>query len=175
MRKILIFLSFITIFTACADKKKQAAIDDIKASELSLTKDLTQIDPKAAAALIQQYDNFIAAYPKDTTSASMIFKAADLSRGTGAFGKAIKYWGDLGEFFPNYSKTADAALLQAFTFENDLGDKEQAKHYYQKFLEKYPNHAFANDAKKALEQIDIPIEQLIKKFEAQNKAEIGNK
>ena len=172
MKKILIFLSFIAIFTACKDAKKEAAISTIKASELSLTKDLTKIDSKAANDLIKQYDDFIAAYPKDTLSASMMFKAADISRGIGAFGKAIKYWGDMGEFFSTYRKTADGMFLQAFTFENDLGDKEQAKHYYQKFLEKYPTHEFAKDAKKALEQIDIPVEQLIKTFEAQNKAEM---
>ena len=169
MKKILIFLSFIAIFTACKDAKKEAAITAIKASEVSLTKDLTKIDPKAATDLIKQYDDFIAAYPKDTLSASMMFKAADISRGIGSFGKAVKYWGDIGEFFPNSSKVADAMFLQAFTFENDLGDKDQAKHYYQKFLEKYPTHEFAKDAKKALEQIDIPVEQLIKNFEAQNK------
>ena len=169
MKKILIFLSFIAIFTACKDAKKEAAITAIKASEVSLTKDLTKIDPKAATDLIKQYDDFIAAYPKDTLSASMMFKAADISRGIGSFGKAVKYWGDIGEFFPNSSKVADAMFLQAFTFENDLGDKDQAKHYYQKFLEKYPTHEFAKDAKKALEQIDIPMEQLIKRFEAQNK------
>ncbi len=172
MKKILIFLSFIAILSSCGDPKRQAAIDAIKANELVLTKDLTQIDPKFAAGLIQQYDNFFAAYPKDTLSASMLFKAADLSRGTGSFGKAIKYWGDLGEFFPKYSKTPDAAFLQAFTFENDLGDKEQAKHYYQKFLEKYPNHALSTSAKDALKLIDIPMDQIIKKFEEQNKAQI---
>lgn len=171
MKKILIFLSFIAILSSCGDPKRQAAIDAIKASELVLTKDLTKIDPKFANDLIKQYDSFFAAYPKDTLSANMLFKAADLSRGTGSFGKAIKYWGDLGEFFPNYNKTPDAAFLQAFTFENDLGDKEQAKHYYQKFLEKYPNHTFAADAKKSLELIDMPMEQIIKKFEEQNKAQ----
>ena len=173
MKKILIFLSFIAIFTACKDAKKEAAITAIKASELSLTKDLTKIDPKAANDLIKQYDDFIAAYPKDTLAASMMFKAADMSRGIGAFGKAIKYWGDVGEFFPNSRRVADAMFLQAFTFENDLGDKDQAVRYYKKFLEKYPTNEFAKDAKKAIDQIDIPMEQLVKKFDEQRKAEMA--
>jgi outer membrane protein assembly factor BamD (BamD/ComL family) len=173
MKKIVFFIFCISILAACKDAKREKAIEEIKSREKVLIANLKDINKASVDTLIQKYDAFVAAYPKDTMSAQMIFKAADLSRGVGEFGKAINYWGMLGEAFPNYSKTADAAYLQAFTFENDLGDKDNAKRYYQKFLEKYPKHALANDAQKAIEQIDIPAEQLVKQFEKMNEAELA--
>jgi hypothetical protein len=50
-----------------------------------------------------------------------------------------------------------------------LQDKDNAKRYYSMFLEKYPNHELAASAKTSLEQIDIPLEELVKKFQDQAK------
>ena len=58
--------------------------------------------------------------------------------------------------------------FQAFTFENDLQDKDSAKKYYMDFLNRFPDHSFANDAKQLLSMIDKSPEELIKEFEAKN-------
>lgn len=168
MKKIFLLLSILSVF-ACVDSKRQEAIDKIKDAEKKLTANLANLDVNAAKALIQEYDAFIVAYPKDTSAANMMFKAGDLSQGIGEYGKAIKYWGDLREGFPSYRLTPDGMFLQAFTYENSLQDKDNAKRYYMMFLEKYPNHELAASAKTALEQIDIPLEELVKKFQQQAK------
>ncbi len=164
MKKILLLLSILSVF-ACANQKRQEALDKIKDAEKKLTADLSNLDVNAAKALIIEYDTFIAAYPKDTASANLMFKAGDLSQGIGEYGKAIKYWGDLREGFPTYRLTPDGMFLQAFTYENSLQDKDNAKRYYSMFLEKYPNHELAASAKTSLEQIDIPLEELVKSFQ----------
>ncbi len=164
MKKILLLLSILSIF-ACGNSKRQEAIDRIKDAEKKLIADLANLDVKAAKELIKEYDAFIVAYPKDTSAANMMFKAGDLSQGIGEYGKAIKYWGDLREGFPTYRLTPDGMFLQAFTYENSLQDKDNAKRYYTMFLEKYPNHELAASAKTALEQIDIPLEELVKSFQ----------
>jgi TolA-binding protein len=168
MKKIFLLLSILSIF-ACANQKRQEALDKIKDAEKKLTADLANLDIKAAKELIQQYDAFVTAYPKDTSAANAMFKAGDLSQGIGEYGKAIKYWGDLREGFPAYRLTPDGMFLQAFTYENSLQDKDNAKRYYSMFLEKYPNHELAASAKTSLEQIDIPLEELVKKFQQQAK------
>jgi tetratricopeptide (TPR) repeat protein len=169
MKKILLFCLLGIALLAWKDSKKEAMLANIKTSEKNLLKDISKIDVEATRKVIADYDAFVAAYPKDTSSAQLLFKAGDLSRGIGEYGKAIKYWGDMREFFPTYRLTPDAMFLQAFTYEENLRDKDNAKRYYEMFLSKFPKHPFAEVAKQALQVIDIPTEQLIENFEKQPK------
>ncbi len=166
MRYISIFaFIFILFLFACKDNKRENAISEIRKVEKRIDMNSVQFRKSTADSLLQSYDSFIATYPKDTAAANMMFNAVRLCQHTGEFGKAIKYAGDLRESFPNHRSTADAMYYQAFIYETSLGDKENAKRYYKMFLEKYPNHELANDVKLTLEQIDMPLEQVVKGFE----------
>ena len=58
---------------------------------------------------------------------------------------------------------------KAFTFDNDLHDKQLAKKYYEDFLKAYPNHKLAEDIKLLIPTLDKTDAQLIEEFERKNR------
>lgn len=58
----------------------------------------------------------------------------------------------------------------AFIYENQLHGAEKAKKLYEEFMKKYPDHELAKDVKFSLDHIGKSDEELIKEFEAKQKA-----
>ncbi len=61
--------------------------------------------------------------------------------------------------FPNGLYTARAMFMVGYLNANHLNNIDKARQYYQMFVDKYPNHELADDAKFELEhlgQTDIP-------------------
>ena len=61
--------------------------------------------------------------------------------------------------FPNGLYTARAMFMVGYLNANHLNNMEKARQYYQMFVDKYPKHELADDAKFELEhlgQTDIP-------------------
>ena len=54
--------------------------------------------------------------------------------------------------------------MKAFTYDNEMGEKEKAKALYTEFLEKYPNDDFADDTKFLLENLFKSNEEIIQEF-----------
>ena len=52
-----------------------------------------------------------------------------------------------------------------FTYANLLKDFENAKYNYQRFIDKYPNHALVHDTKILIENLGKSPEELIKSFQ----------
>jgi TolA-binding protein len=67
--------------------------------------------------------------------------------------------------YPDYEKSPSALFLKAFVYEDQLQDLENAKHYYELFLEKYPESEFADDAEVSLQNLGKSPEELIREFE----------
>lgn len=166
----LIALFSLCCLTAC--DKRSSALKEINALEKELLSNLANIDKTKAQNLIKKSQDFVSQYPQDTASARVLFKAADLAHGIGDYSQAMKMWHEIQE---NYSKSkyaAESLFLEGFTYENDLQNSDKAKQCYLKFINDYPNHDLTDDVTMALKNIDIPLDELVKKFEQQNKAEI---
>ncbi len=61
--------------------------------------------------------------------------------------------------YPNGLYTARATFMVGYLNANHLNNMEKARQYYQLFVDKYPNHELADDARFELEhlgQTDIP-------------------
>lgn len=152
--------------------KKASMLKEINTIEKDLLANVANLDKAKAQLLIQKSQAYALAYPKDTSSAKVLFKAADVARGIGDFPNAMKMWNEIQFNFGQTKYAPEALFLQGFTYENDLQNKEKAKECYVRFLNAYPKHDLSDDVNMALEKIDIPLEELIKQFEAKNKAEI---
>ncbi len=174
MYKFYSCLALILCLVACqSEQQKQSQMRaEIKKLERQLTTKMDtstfQLDSKIAKELVEKSEAYAATFPKDSSSADVLFRAADMARGARNFGKAIQLWGNVHDNFPNYARTPDALFLQAFTFENDLGDKETAKRYYEKFLQMYPQNPIAEQVKQLLSMLDKSPEEMIKAFQAMN-------
>ncbi|MCO6461152.1 MAG: hypothetical protein J5I59_07095 [Saprospiraceae bacterium] len=104
----------------------------------------------------------------DTSLPELLFRAGALVKGRKNPTKAIGIWGLITADFPDSRWAAEAAFQKAFTFDNDLHDKETAKNYYKEFLNKYPQHKMAKDAKILMANLDKTDAQLIEEFEKKN-------
>ena len=110
-------------------------------------------------------------YKDDTTSASYLFKAGDLSNGLQRPKEAIAIFERLRTSFPKYRKTPAALFMQGFIYETSLQNKDKAKEKYKEFVQKYPGHNLTPSAQASLDQLNANLsdEDLIRSFEAKNR------
>lgn len=167
---LLIALFSLCCLTAC--DKRALALKEISTLEKELLSNLTNIDKTKAQNLIKKSQDFASLYPQDTASVRVLFKAADLAHGIGDYPQSMKMWHEIQENYANSKYAAESLYLEGFTYENDLQNTDKAKQCYLKFINNYPNHELTDNVTMALKNIDIPLDELVKKFEQQNKAEI---
>lgn len=149
------------------EQSEKAIIDKLAVQQAQAVQD-TNLQ-KEAKNYFAGLEKYIEKNPSDTSNiVKHLYKAGELAKAVGLYGYSIKLWGQIQREYPNSPKAGDALFMQAFTFENDLQDKESAKKYYTNFLNRFPNHPFADDAKQLLTLIDKSPEELIKEFEAKN-------
>ncbi len=118
--------------------------------------------------MIDSYLGFSEQYPNDTLSASYLFKAGEIAMNLQLGTQAIFYYDKILSNFPSFHKIPECIFLKAFIFENQLGDLNKAKQFYEMFIERYPNHSLSNDAKASLEYLGLSPEALIKIFQEKN-------
>ena len=105
----------------------------------------------------------------DTSTPELLFRTGALVRGRKDATKAIGIWGLINEKYPDSKWAADAMFQKAFTFDNDLQDKQTAKIYYENFLKAYPNHKLSEDVRLLIPTLGKTDQQLIEEFEKKNK------
>jgi tetratricopeptide (TPR) repeat protein len=172
MKKRQFFLFLCILLTGIACNKQQSKLKEINNLEKSLLADMANMDKSKAAELVKKSQEYAIAYPDDTTCAKVLFRAADVSRSIGDFPNSMKMWNEIQHNYPQSKYAAESLFMQGFTFENDMQNTDNAKECYLKFLNLYPNHELVDDISIALKNIDVPLEELIKQFEAKNRKEL---
>ena len=141
---------------------------EIEKEEAALNFDSMPVPDRAKAEhLIALYLKYANAYQDDTLSPSYLFKAGEMNVSVGKFNEALDLFGRV-QRYPNYHNVAAALFLQGFVAENHLRDTTKARNYYEKFLDTYPQHELANDARTMLQQLSLSPEALIELFEKNN-------
>ena len=101
---------------------------DIKNGETKLFGDsVKELDKNVASEVFKNYIHYADTYKEDTSSASYLFKAADLSNGLGRPLEAIKIYERMRKLYPDYRKSSVALFMQGFIYETAVHDKEKAK------------------------------------------------
>ena len=173
-----LFVALALFFTACGGgtsseeeqvkKEKDALVTRIDSLENVLFSQEENVDKQVAAQLLQSYIKFTDTYPADEHSADFLYKGAGIARGVGVHSRALKMYRRILEEYPEYPKQAETQFLIAFTFDNDLKEIDRAKEEYNKVIETYPEHEFADQAKERLKTIDMSDEELIEMFMKKN-------
>jgi tetratricopeptide (TPR) repeat protein len=171
---LLLILSTILLW-GCTPSEKQQELNTIAKLEsiLKAEKDVNK-EKDSAEELISKSIAFAAKYPQDTVSASLLFKAADVSRGLGLHNQAIQLWGRVNKEYPTHKTAPEALFLQGFTYDQGLNDATQAKKYYKFFQEKHPDHPLGKDVSLMLQQLtqDKTDLELIKEFKKKSQGEL---
>jgi outer membrane protein assembly factor BamD (BamD/ComL family) len=171
MKKLLILIAIVGVFTSCQPSREKLH-GRITAMENRLFAPSAQaISKESADSLIGEYELFVKDYPKDSLSPAYLFKAAGMSMNTGDGAGAITYFDRVVNEYPSHPKASLALFFKGYVQENILRNLGQAKETYLLFLEKYPDNEFADDAKASIENLGKTPEQMIREFEAKNKAD----
>ncbi len=102
----------------------------------------------------------------DQTAAELLLKAATTARTTARNPqKALNIYDWVYTQFPGYEKAYQALFLKAFTLDNDMKKFDEAKVFYQEFLDKYPDDEFAVSTKFLLDNLGKSDDEIIKQFE----------
>lgn len=136
-------------------------------------KDQERTDSATARTLAGRVEEYAQRFPKDTLAPKFLFQAATSSRGIGDFEKAVELWGRISVEYENYRKAPEALFLQAFTLDENLKDTARARQQYETFLERYPKHPLANDARVLLEAAKTgkSANDLVEEFKQRQKEE----
>ncbi|MBK7408527.1 MAG: tetratricopeptide repeat protein [Saprospirales bacterium] len=169
------FLLFLSggLLASCQSSRNeaQAQQEALQALEMQLlTAQDVNVDPEVAQAFLEKSQAYVQAFPKDSLAPSYLFKAAEVSRGLRQFGDAIKLAGQVWREYPEFEKAPDAVFLQGFIYDTDLDDTLNARKYYERFLEKYPEHPFAVNVIELLSVLGKDPEALIREFQAKDQA-----
>jgi len=173
MRSSSVFILFVSVvfLAGCGQNSgKKKALDKIAMSEAKIFGDSTATipDQKTGMEMIQAYTDYSNAWPKDTSSAEFLFKAAEIAMNLNQSGMAIDYYNRILLNYPEFNKRPYCIFLQAFILENQMNLFDQAKARYQEFIDKYPDHILVKDAKASIENMGKPIEELIKEWDLKN-------
>ncbi|MFZ4401562.1 MAG: tetratricopeptide repeat protein [Bacteroidales bacterium] len=167
--KLIILIFAITAISACKSAREKK-LERIVLLEKELINSTAKIDSTKAQQLIDLYISYADQFNADTISPVLLFKAADISMNIIKLSQSIMLLDRIMLNYPQYSKIPDCLFLKAFIYENQAKDIANAEKYYREFLQKYPTHEMAPSAKAAIDNLGIPLEMLIKSFEAKNKA-----
>ncbi len=172
MRKIKT-ISFVILamiaFSGCKPAKDKT-VEKITVLENELLSATVKIDSTKAQQLIDLYVSYVDQFKTDSVSPVYLLKAADISMNIMKHTQSINLLDKIIFDYPNFSKTSDCLFLKAFIYENQTNDLEKAEKTYKEFLEKYPDSELAPSARAAVENMGVPVDVLIKRFEEKNKA-----
>lgn len=170
MKKYYFFIAILFVGLSCSGPQKEVnktgLLDSIDSMENKLynSQDV-QISKEDATNLIALYEQYADEFPDDTLAPVYLFRASDLSMNLQRPNETIELFNALLSNYPDYEKTPSVLFLKAFVYEDQLRDLENAKIYYEEFLEKYPNSDFADDAEMSLKNLGKTPEELILEFE----------
>jgi len=172
-KSLIVFLLTVIVFISCKSPKKELTEQEKMRNEiLSIEKEIfksEELDIDLAYKIIEKYVEFVNEFPKDTSAAEFLFKAAEISMNINESEDAIALLTRIENNYKDYNNYPASIFLKAFIFENYIGDVEMAQKYYTLFLNDYPDHIIAKDAEAALMYLGMSDEQLLELFSVMNK------
>lgn len=172
MKHIGLLLIIVLLLAGCngTDKKTSTGEVNLTDSIAGLENELfnqnaSRIDRDKAIKLVDFYSQYATEFPDDSLSPEYLYKASDISMNLNRPVETIQLFDRMLTEYPDFEKTPTTLFLKAFVYEDQMNDLDNARKYYQLFIEKYPDSEFADDAKVSLENLGKSPEDLIKEFE----------
>lgn len=152
-------------FSCTSSRDKMAGIISVMESDI---KTAQKTDSNSVKELISAYLNFASKYAKDSLAPEYLYRAAGLANGFNRGTQSIDLYESIIHTYPDYKRLPECYFMVAFAYENVQGDIGKASEYYNKFLEKFPDHSLADDARAALKYLGKSSDEMIKEFEKMN-------
>jgi outer membrane protein assembly factor BamD (BamD/ComL family) len=168
MKKILVLLTAILIFSGCTDRKTQKA-EAINAAENELMhQDSLPVDVDKAGKLVVLYSEFVNDYPDDSLAPGMLFKEAEILMSINKPEKAVSVIDSLIAGYPDCDLLPQAMHLKGFIYDDKLGSTEMARISFEALIKRFPDHELSKNAEAYLKILGKSPEEIIKEFEKMN-------
>lgn len=183
LRKFFVLIIAVMLF-ACGQDKQQ---DTAKASDAASRHDsllnaihnteeairnnmkVAVLDPRLAGDAVNGYTLFARAFPHDTNSAMFLFRAADIyANAMKQYDQSLATLEKITLEYPEFRKLPLCYFQMAVIYDDNLNDDAKAKIYYERFLEKFPNHPLVPQVKSLISYLGKSNEELLKEFEKKN-------
>ena len=160
-----------TLLLSCSDPRTDE-VEKITQMENALFAEESSLDNlDKAKELMDGYTLFADQYPEDTLAPEYLFRAADIAMNINRGEMAINIYNRILKSYPDFRKAPECLFLKAYVYENNLGQLNKARVFYQEFIDKYPDNDFADDAEISIQNLGKSPEELIREFEEKMKAQ----
>lgn len=158
MNKYLVILTLAVSVIACKSKEPES-LQRLHQLEEEYEKSK---DPKVLETLLTEYIAFVTGTSGDKEQKiAVLEKAEKVSTNNNRFFESVTFLNTLIKEDPQSPKNSDRLLQLADLMKNVIRNESAAKTLYTGFLEKYPDHPKAPEAKLALGNNIVPLKELI--------------
>ncbi|MBW6459663.1 MAG: tetratricopeptide repeat protein [Bacteroidales bacterium] len=155
--------------THCTPKDPKAKIRSMEEKLSSENFTFDQKGIQLIEELITAYTDYAAENKNSEEAPEYLYKAAELSLNLNKPVQALELYNQIIYQYPDYHKTPECLFLLAFIYENHMLNLGKAKELYETFIERYPDHDFADDAAISIQNMGKSPEELIREFEEKAK------
>ncbi|MEQ8623958.1 MAG: tetratricopeptide repeat protein [Vicingaceae bacterium] len=138
---------------------------EVQRREKLLNEDEDGMQNGRARALMDAYVAYATRFSNYENAAEYLFKAGEIAMGINMTAESIKYLDKVYNDYPRYERRPYALFLKAFVLENQSNNLDEAERVYTQFIEEYPTHEMADDAKYSIDNMGKSPEELIREFE----------
>ena len=165
MKFTFLFIAIIVSYSllSCTSSRDKMS-GEISTLQLNM-KAVQKFDSVTVTELLSAYQNFSLKYPDDSLSPEYLFKAAGLAAGLNRGTQAIGLYESIIGAYPDFKKIPECYFMEAFTYENTIGNIGKANELYNEFLTRYPDHELADDARAAIKFLGKTPEEIVMEFD----------
>ena len=128
--------------------------------------DIGGLNRNASFEYVDACEAYVLVNPSDPSASKTLFNAAEIAKTVGTFKKAIGLYDWIINNYPQDEKAPTAQFLKAFILEDNMKNIDAARENYEKFIQNYPEHHFADDAKFSLDNLGKTNEEIQAELEA---------
>ena len=165
---------------SCSDEAQKDKSSLNSQAELSTTIDslkgrlsepMNSAEGKALSLeLMRSCLEFVDTYPKDNRCADYLFIASRAANGLGQYEKSLKILYRIMQGYKGYAKMPEVYFLYAFTLDEDLDRKDDAKEAYLALISEFPDDPLSAQSRVLLEQLYMSDEELIEMWKMKAKS-----
>ena len=133
-----------------------------------LFSDSLNTNDEVALKLLASYEDFIKNHSFEGISKEYQFRAGELAKALNKPHVAIRHFNGLLERDANHKRAPLALFYKAMVIGDLLQEHENAKRFYQEFIDKYPDHPLVPSAKESIKLQGKSLEEIVKEFEKKN-------
>ena len=150
------------------------SLDKLKAQSPDPSKEINEELMRTQHKLAEAYVSYARAHQDSSsheTASEYLFLASNLyQHNLRDLNRALDLCDTIMTFFPDTDKSVDALFTKGFIYHNILKDTAQARQIFTTFLERFPDHQFAQFAQHELKHLGVPADQLLEMIRKQDSA-----